>query len=100
MNIVAIIIIVICGLLALFNFINLYYFARRFFTYWRHPDRDFLKHVSEVAARTAYCPDCHYRGRLAWQGESDHTRIERLPDREIFYCDQCGSANWEFVTDE
>ena len=100
MRIVAIIVIVICGLLALFNFINLYYFARRFLIYWRHPDRDFLDHLSEVAARTAYCPDCNYRGRLAWQRESDHTRIERLPDREIFYCDQCGSANWEFVTDE
>ena len=99
MKIVAISLIVICGLMALFNFVNLCYFTRRFLIYWRHPDRDFLEHLNKVSGKTAYCSACQHQGRLAWQGDSDHTRIERLPDREMFCCQQCGSTDWEFVTD-
>jgi len=37
---VAISFMAMCGLLALFDFVNLCDFTRRFLIYWRHPDRE------------------------------------------------------------
>jgi hypothetical protein len=100
MGIVAILIIGTCALLALFNSWNLFRTVMVLVRYLRHPHRDFLNHVKEVAAMTTYCRDCQYRGKLAWQQGVDQAFVEPLPDREIFCCDQCGSEHWELITDE
>ena len=85
MNIVAIIIIVICGLLALFNFINLYCFARRFFIYWRHPDRDFLETRQRGGRQDCLLPCLPLPGQAGMAGRvRPYPALQRLPDRETF----------------
>ncbi|MCP4811225.1 MAG: hypothetical protein GY888_01850 [Planctomycetaceae bacterium] len=100
MGIVTILIIATCALLALFNSWNLCRTVMVLVRYLRHPHRDFLNHVKEVAAMTTYCRDCQYRGKLAWQEGVDQAFLEPLPDQDIFCCDQCGSDQWELITDE
>ncbi|MDE0736329.1 MAG: hypothetical protein OSB47_10935 [Pirellulaceae bacterium] len=99
MGIVAILIISVCALLALFNFWNLCRTVTGLVRYFRHPHRDFLNHVTEVAAMPTYCRDCQYTGKLAWKEGVDPALLEPLPDQDIFCCDQCGSDQWELITD-
>ena len=99
MGIVAILIISVCALSALFNFWKLCGTVTGLVRYFRHPHRDFLNHVTEVAAMPTYCRDCQYTGKLAWKEGVDPALLEPLPDQDVFCCDQCGSDQWELITD-
>lgn len=99
MKIVAILIISVCALSALFNFWKLCGTVTGLVRYLRHPHRDFLNHVTEVAAMSTYCRDCQYTGKLAWKEGVDPALLEPLPDQDVFCCDQCGSDQWELITD-
>jgi len=99
MKIVAILIISVCALSALFNFWKLCGTVTGLVRYLRHPHRDFLNHVTEVAAMLTYCRDCQYTGKLAWKEGVDPALLEPLPDQDVFCCDQCGSDQWELIPD-
>ena len=95
MDFVAILVIGACILSALFNLWKLCAVVTGLIRYLRHPNRDFLNHVREVATSIMRCRDCGYVGPLAWKEGVEQEPVEAVPDRDLFCCDQCGGDRWD-----